>query len=145
MFSSSTTAKAPQMTAQRADNSRAFACEGKGATLYYPVSVEGALVSAADTHTAQGDSELCGTAIESSWTGVFQILLHKRNDLDGTILSHPNWPLLETSDQWVVHGFSFSDYLNQLGPNAQEEIFKKLSVGPVNINIGREAPATHLT
>jgi acetamidase/formamidase len=101
---------------------------GKGATVYYPVSVEGALLSAGDTHAAQGDSELCGTAIESSWTGVFQILLHKKNDLDGTILSHLDWPLLETSEQWVVHGFSFPDYLNQLGPNAQEEIFKKSSV-----------------
>jgi acetamidase/formamidase len=101
---------------------------GKGATLYYPVSVEGALLSAGDTHAAQGDSELCGTAIESSWTGVFQILLHKKNDLDGTILSQLNWPLLETKDEWVVHGFSFPDYLSQLGPNAQEEIFKKSSV-----------------
>ncbi len=101
---------------------------GKGASLYYPVSVEGALLSAGDTHAAQGDSELCGTAIESSWTGVFQILLHKKNDLDGTILSHLNWPLLETKDEWVVHGFSFPDYLTQLGPNAQEEIFKKSSV-----------------
>lgn len=101
---------------------------GKGATLYYPVSVEGALLSAGDTHAAQGDSELCGTAIESSWTGVFQILLHKQNELEGTILSHLNWPLLETKDEWVVHGFSFPDYLNQLGPNAQEEIFKKSSV-----------------
>lgn len=101
---------------------------GKGAALYYPVSVEGALLSAGDTHAAQGDSELCGTAIESSWTGVFQILLHKKNDLDGTILSHLNWPLLETRDEWVVHGFSFPDYLSQLGPNAQDEIFKKSSV-----------------
>ena len=101
---------------------------GKGATLYYPVSVEGALLSAGDTHAAQGDSELCGTAIESSWTGVLQILLHKQKDLDGTILSHLNWPLLETADEWVVHGFSFPDYLTDLGPNAQEEIFKRSSV-----------------
>ena len=101
---------------------------GKGATLYYPVSVPGALLSAGDTHAAQGDSELCGTAIESSWTGVFQILLHKKNDLEGTILSHLSWPLLETREQWVVHGFSYPDYLAQLGPTAQEEIFKRSSV-----------------
>lgn len=100
----------------------------KGATLYYPVSVPRALLSAGDTHAAQGDSELCGTAIESSWTGVLQILLHKKNDLEGTILSHLNWPLLETREQWVVHGFSYPDYLTQLGPTAQEEIFKRSSV-----------------
>jgi acetamidase/formamidase len=101
---------------------------GKGATLYYPVSVEGALLSAGDTHAAQGDSELCGTAIESSWTGVLQIVLHKKNDLDGTILTRLGWPLLETKDEWVVHGFSFPNYLVDLGPTAQDEVFKKSSV-----------------
>ena len=36
-----------------------------GATLYLPVGVEGALFSLGDTHAAQGDGEVCGTAIES--------------------------------------------------------------------------------
>jgi acetamidase/formamidase len=36
-----------------------------GATLYLPVEVEGALFSIGDTHAAQGDGEVCGTAIES--------------------------------------------------------------------------------
>lgn len=101
---------------------------GIGATLYLPVSVEGALLSTGDTHAAQGDGELCGTAIESSWTGAFQILLHKQNDLAGTILAGLDWPLLETGEEWVVHGFSFPHYLAQLGPSAQEEVFKKSSV-----------------
>ncbi len=102
---------------------------GKGATLYYPVSVEGALLSAGDTHAAQGDSELCGTAIESSWTGLFQIILHKQNDIvDGSMLSHVSWPLLETRDEWVVHGFSYPNYLTDLGPDAQHEIYNKSSV-----------------
>ncbi len=101
---------------------------GKGAIMYYPVSVEGALLSAGDTHAAQGDSELCGTAIESSWTGVFQIVLHKQNQLERTILQHVRWPLLETADEWVIHGFSYPDYLTELGASAQDEIFKKSSV-----------------
>lgn len=33
--------------------------------LYLPVEVEGALFSLGDTHAAQGDGEVCGTAIES--------------------------------------------------------------------------------
>ncbi|MEX2501360.1 MAG: acetamidase/formamidase family protein [Trueperaceae bacterium] len=37
-----------------------------GSTLYLPVQVEGALFSAGDTHAAQGDGEVCGTAIETS-------------------------------------------------------------------------------
>ena len=38
---------------------------GAGATLYLPVEVAGALFSVGDTHAAQGDGEVCGTAIES--------------------------------------------------------------------------------
>ena len=36
-----------------------------GTTLYLPVEVTGALFSVGDTHAAQGDGEVCGTAIES--------------------------------------------------------------------------------
>ncbi|UGX89152.1 acetamidase/formamidase family protein [Phyllobacterium meliloti] len=36
-----------------------------GVTLYLPVEVDGALFSIGDTHAAQGDGEVCGTAIES--------------------------------------------------------------------------------
>ncbi|MEQ8401398.1 MAG: acetamidase/formamidase family protein [Roseitalea porphyridii] len=37
-----------------------------GTELILPVEVEGALFSAGDTHAAQGDGEVCGTAIESA-------------------------------------------------------------------------------
>jgi len=36
-----------------------------GTTLWLPVEVAGALFSIGDTHAAQGDGEVCGTAIES--------------------------------------------------------------------------------
>ncbi len=36
-----------------------------GTRLYLPVQVTGALFSVGDTHAAQGDGEVCGTAIES--------------------------------------------------------------------------------
>ena len=36
-----------------------------GVELYLPVEVDGALFSVGDTHAAQGDGEVCGTAIES--------------------------------------------------------------------------------
>ena len=36
-----------------------------GTRLYLPVQVPGALFSVGDTHAAQGDGEVCGTAIES--------------------------------------------------------------------------------
>jgi len=37
----------------------------RGAKLWLPVQVPGALFSVGDTHAAQGDGEVCGTAIES--------------------------------------------------------------------------------
>jgi len=101
---------------------------GKGATMYYPVAVAGALLSAGDSHASQGDSELCGTAIECSLTGTFQLILHKRDTLAGTALAGLNYPLLETQDEWVLHGFSFPNYLAELGPDAQSKIYEKSSV-----------------
>jgi hypothetical protein len=73
---------------------------GKGATMYYPVAVPGGLFSIGDSHAAQGDSELCGTAIEMSLTGTFQLILHKADKLSGS-LAALNYPLLETQDEWV--------------------------------------------
>ena len=33
-----------------------------------------------------------------------------------TSLASLNYPLLETQDEWVMHGFSFANYLQELGP-----------------------------
>ena len=101
---------------------------GKGAVMYYPVAVPGGLFSVGDPHASQGDSELCGTAIECSLTGTFQLVLHKRDRLARTPLTDLCYPLLETSDEWVVHGFSFANYLAELGEKAQREIFAKSSI-----------------
>lgn len=101
---------------------------GKGAVMFYPVAVPGALLSVGDPHASQGDSELCGTAIECSLTGTFQLLLHKRDQLAGGALADLDYPLLETQDEWVVHGFSLANYLAELGEQAQREIFAKSSL-----------------
>ena len=70
---------------------------------------------------------MCGTAIECSLTGTFQLILHKKNTLSGS-LAELNYPLLETQDEWVLHGFSFANYLEELGPEAQSDIYKKSSI-----------------
>ena len=114
----------PSYTGGNIDNWRI----GKGATMYYPVAVPGALFSIGDPHAAQGDSELCGTAIECSLTGTFQFILHKQATLKGTSLEKLDYPLLETKDEWVLHGFSFANYLAELGPKAQSDIYSKSSI-----------------
>jgi acetamidase/formamidase len=48
-----------------------------GTILYLPVEVTGALFSVGDTHAAQGDGEVCGTAIESQMNTVLKIDLVK--------------------------------------------------------------------
>jgi acetamidase/formamidase len=48
-----------------------------GTVLYLPVEVAGALFSVGDTHAAQGDGEVCGTAIESPMDVVLTIDLVK--------------------------------------------------------------------
>lgn len=101
---------------------------GKGATMYLPVSVAGALFSVGDPHASQGDAELCGTAIECSLTGDFQLILHKKADLAGQPIADLNYPLLETPEEWIIHGFSYSNYLAELGDKAQSEIYKKSSL-----------------
>ena len=95
---------------------------GKGARMYYPVAVSGAYFSVGDPHAAQGDSELGGTAIETSLTGDFEFILHKKADLAGTVLEGLAHPMLETEQSWSVYGFTYPNYLRELGANAQTEI-----------------------
>src|SRR5229473_2638183 len=49
----------------------------KGAKLYLPVAVEGALFSTGDGHFAQGDGEVCVTAVETGATAVVRFKVHK--------------------------------------------------------------------
>jgi acetamidase/formamidase len=52
-----------------------------GTELYLPVEVAGALFSVGDTHAAQGDGEVCGTAIESPMSVVLSFDLVKQENL----------------------------------------------------------------
>jgi len=67
-----------------------------GTTLYLPVGVEGALFSLGDTHAAQGDGEVCGTAIETAMDVVLRLSLREDVHVDapqydvpaGTVAEH---------------------------------------------------------
>lgn len=52
-----------------------------GVELYLPVEVDGALFSVGDTHAAQGDGEVCGTAIESPMDVILKLDLVKDANL----------------------------------------------------------------
>jgi acetamidase/formamidase len=90
---------------------------GAGATMYYPVQVDGGLFSVGDPHVSQGDGEISGTAIEASLNVLMQIVLRK----DFTFPS----PLLETPKNWIVHGFG--DDLDQAMKSASLDMLHLLT------------------
>ena len=90
---------------------------GAGATMYYPVAVDGGLFSVGDPHISQGDGELSGTAIEASLNVTLQVILRK----DFTFPS----PLLETPGEWIVHGFD--EDLNKAMRSASLEMLRLLT------------------
>lgn len=97
---------------------------GKGASVYLPVSVPGALLSIGDPHASQGDGEVAGTAIECSMTGRLTVILHKK----GGIFSDLTYPLIETPEEWVLTGFSHPNYLAEFGVKGQGEVYAKSSL-----------------
>ena len=69
-----------------------------GTTLYLPIPVDGALVSAGDGHGAQGDGEVSGTAVEAPFERA-QLTFDLRDDLELRM------PVARTSDTWITFGF----------------------------------------
>jgi acetamidase/formamidase len=102
----------PMVTGGNLDNKRI----GKGTTMYYPVAVAGGLISMGDAHTAQGDSELDGTGIETSLTGKFRLTVVKAEDFESWH-SVIDFPLGETKDEYIVHGFTETNYLETYSDN----------------------------
>ena len=69
-----------------------------GTTVYFPVFVEGALFSIGDTHAAQGNGEVSGTAVEAPMRIVYQVEVRK----GGRPLQEPEY---ETDEYYAVTGF----------------------------------------
>ena len=74
-------------------------CKGlvAGTTLFLPIAVDGALISAGDGHGAQGDGEVSGWAIECPVEG--RLTLDVRDDLELA------WPIARAPDAWLAFGF----------------------------------------
>jgi acetamidase/formamidase len=80
-----------------------------GTTLYLPIPVDGALLSAGDGHGAQGDGEVSGTAIECPLERA-QLTLDVRDDLELRM------PVARTADAWL--GFGFDEDLDTAAEQA---------------------------
>ncbi|MDI3340432.1 MAG: acetamidase/formamidase family protein [Sphaerobacter sp.] len=80
----------------------------RGARLFLPVWVEGALFSVGDTHAAQGDGEVCGTAIEAPMTITVRFHLHREQSIAEPryILPGPPTPEADARGYYVTTGFA---------------------------------------
>jgi len=83
-----------------------------GTKLYLPVQVPGALFSAGDGHAAQGDGEVCVTAIETNLTGVFRLTVRKDMKF--------RWPRAETPTHYITMGLH--EDLNEAARRAAKEM-----------------------
>lgn len=68
----------------------------KGTTLHLPVSVPGGLFTTGDCHSAQGNGEVSGVAIEASLTLVAQFIVHKGKTI--------KQPFAETPTHFIAIG-----------------------------------------
>ena len=83
-----------------------------GSTLYLPVLQPDALFYVGDPHSAQGDGEVSGTAIEQSLTGTFRFVLHEDRELTA--------PRAETATHYVLMGIDLD--LDRALQKAVEEV-----------------------
>jgi amidase len=67
-----------------------------GTTLYFPVHHEGAHFFVGDAHAAQGQGELCGSALEISAKGTFVFEVIKGKTI--------GWPRIESDDEIMAVG-----------------------------------------
>ena len=84
-----------------------------GTTLHLPVGVEGALFSLGDTHAAQGDGEVCGTAIETAMDVTLRLSVRRDVRVDS-----PQYDLPATAH--AQHAPSSSHVCTGIGPDLIE-------------------------
>lgn len=105
----------------------------KGAELYLPVEVEGALLSMGDSHAVQGDGEVCGTAVESPMNVIVRLEVIKNQTL-----RFPRFTIAEP----VSSHFDFKGYevTTGIGPDLME--CAKIAVRDMIELISREKKIT---
>jgi acetamidase/formamidase len=85
---------------------------GAGSTLHLPVFNPGGLFSVGDGHAAQGDGEVCLTAVETGLRGTLRVSIKK-----GARIARP-WA--ETPSHWIT--MSFDEDLDRAAQDAVREM-----------------------
>jgi len=87
-----------------------------GTRVFIPVQVPGALFAVGDGHAAQGDGEVCVTAIETNLTGVFRFTVRKDMKL--------RWPRAESPTHIITMGLDQD--LDEAAKRAAREMIEYL-------------------
>ncbi len=97
----------------------------EGATVFLPVAVEGALLSIGDGHAAQGDGEVCLTAIEAPLSVTVRVTLHPEMDIEQPQFETPTESVaVETGTLYGTTGIA--DDLMTATKNAIEQMIDHL-------------------
>lgn len=96
-----------------------------GATLFLPVGVEGALFSAGDGHAAQGDGEVCGSAIETGMEIVLRLGVRRDLRVDAPQLLVPE--LAPAAEGRVHVTTGVADDLHEAARGAARAMIERLS------------------
>lgn len=88
-----------------------------GTRVYIPVQRPGALFSVGDGHAAQGDGEVCVTAVETNLTGVFRFTVRKNMKL--------RWPRAESPTHYITMGLD--ENLDEAARRATREMIDYLT------------------
>ena len=85
----------------------------KGARLFLPVEVAGALFSLGDGHAAQGDGEVCGTAIETPMHATVRLTVRKDKPVSspqfltsGPLITRTNTALMISAKRSIIRSRS---------------------------------------
>ena len=92
-----------------------------GNTVILPVNVEGALISLGDCHAAQGDGELCGTALESRADVTITVDLIKKEDT-----KYMECPQVEYPDAIGSVGCPFGASMDNVMCAAYRDLLKRM-------------------
>jgi len=88
----------------------------EGAELSLPIEVDGALFSVGDTHAAQGDGEVCGTAIEAAMDVVLRLSVRKDVRVDAPQFDRP----YGSSDGSILNRLHGFHVCTGVGPDLME-------------------------
>ena len=93
-----------------------------GSILHLPVSVDGGLVSFADPHAAQGDGEVCGTAIET--TASVKVRIEIESDMK---LKFPYVESLDRPEGRIMSSMGIGPDMREAAKEAVAEMIRLLS------------------